>query len=48
MMGNGGMGMFNWCAGSDFSLYGGNNADWGKTYGGWDTKEGCSRLPEYP
>ena len=30
MQGDGGMGAFNWCAGANFSLYGGSNAQWGK------------------
>lgn len=42
------MGAFNWCAGGDSALYPGPSSAWGKIYGGWDTRDGCQNLPEYP
>jgi len=48
-MGDGGFGAFNSCAGdATTSMYSGTQDQWGKIYGGWDNKEDCSKLPQYP
>jgi len=47
-MGAGGAGAFNTCAGSSGSMFPGEVAQWGCIYGGVDSKEECSNLPEYP
>jgi len=49
-MGDGGYGIFNGCAspGTNFPQFDGTTSQWGQTYGGWSTIEGCNNLPKYP
>lgn len=47
-MGAGGVGLFNTCAGDDFSMYPGPKSVWGHQYGGLDHKSQCADLPPYP
>ena len=48
MIGAGGAGAFNTCAGSANSMYPGSTDAWGCQYGGVDSRDACSALPEYP
>lgn len=48
MIGDGGAGAFNTCAGSATSMFPGSYAPWGKQYGGVDNREQCAGLPPYP
>lgn len=50
MIGDGGAGAYDSCAGGDSSMFPGpyNTDTWGKIYGGFDNREQCKNLPEFP
>lgn len=47
-IGAGGAGAFNTCAGGARSMFPGDRVPWGCVYGGVDSREACTALPEFP
>lgn len=47
MIGAGGAGAYNSCAGAPYSVFPGETSAWGCQYGGTRTKADCAKLPEY-
>jgi hypothetical protein len=50
LMGDGGFGIYNACSDDSTSVsqFDGPGSLWGVTYGGWDVRAGCDKLPKYP